>query len=94
MMIGAAGQPFDRENTASGQQRPMPTKSMGAQTVAAVLGNVPPPAPPPMNIIAGTQPEHAEPRVMVGGPGGARVAIPNGEDPTNVRGWRGQRKGE
>lgn len=93
MLIGVAGNLFDRENTSSGQQRPMPTKSTGAETCARVLGNVPPPTPQ-IDIVPGTQPQRAEPAVKVGMPNGARVNIPDGGDATNVRGWRGQRRGE
>lgn len=92
-MLIAIGAPYDRENTASGQQRPMPTKSMGAETVAAVLGNRPPPVNQ-IDIVPGTVPQRTEPAVRVGGPNGARVGIPDGGDATNVRGWRGQRRGE
>lgn len=93
MLIGVAGIPFDRENTSSGFQRPMPTKSTGAQTAAAVLGNRPPPVNQ-IDIVPGTQPQRAEPAVKVGGPTGARASIPDGGDASNVRGWRGQRRGE
>lgn len=93
MLIGVAGIPYDRENTSSGFQRPMPTKSTGAQTAAAVLGNRPLPVNQ-IDVVPGTQPQRAEPAVKVGGPSGARASIPDGGDATNVRGWRGQRKGE
>jgi hypothetical protein len=84
---------WDRENTASGQQRPMPTKSTGAETVARVLGHVPPPVIQ-IDIVPGTQAPPSGPPVMAGGPTGCRVTIPDGGDATEVRGWRGQRKGE
>jgi hypothetical protein len=93
MLIGVAGIPYDRENTSSGLPRPMPTKSTGAQTAAAVLGNRPAPVNQ-IDVVPGTQPQRAEPAVKVGGPSGARASIPDGGDATNVRGWRGQRKGE
>lgn len=93
MLIGIAGNPFDRENTSSGHQREMPTKSTGAQTCAQVLGNRPPPVNQ-IDVVPGTQPQRAEPAVKVGGATGAKVNLPDGGDATNVRGWRGQRRGE
>lgn len=93
MLIGTAGYSYDRENTASGQQRPMPTKSMGAETAAAVLGNRPPPVNQ-IDIVPGTQQQPSAPHVTAGGPSGVRVTIPDGGDATDVRGWRGQRRGE
>jgi hypothetical protein len=93
MMYGVAGAPYDRENTSSGQQRVMPTKSTGAETCARVLGNSIPPVTQ-IDVVPGTAPQRAEPAVRVGGPSGARATIPDGGDATNVRGWRGQRRGE
>ena len=93
MFLGVDGAPYNRENTASGQQRPMPTKSTGVEAVARVLGNVPPPIPQ-IDIVPGTPPQRAEAAVRVGGPTGARVNIPDGGDASDVRGWRGQRRGE
>lgn len=93
MLIGIAGAPYDRENTSSGQQRPMPTKSTGAEICAQVLGNRPP-LVNQIDVVLGTQPQRAEPAVRVGGATGAKVNLPDGGDATNVRGWRGQRRGE
>jgi hypothetical protein len=93
MIYGSAGAPFDRENTSSGRERPMNPKSTGAETAARVLGQRPPPVNQ-IDIVPGTAPGRAEPQVTVGAPGGARATIPDGGDATNVRGWRGQRRGE